>query len=356
MTVAPTPLISVLVPCYNLGAYVDEAVQSVLAQTEQDFEILVVDDGSTDDATVSLLASARWPRTTIFRTENRGLARARNFLIERSSGQYLCALDADDKLHPEYFERTLAAFARDPSLAFVSTRLQMFGCENRVFPPETRCDLTTLLCDCPIFSAALVRKAAVDGLGGYDEAMIHGDEDWDLWISLLEAGASGVMLPEVLFFYRRRTGSMCDLCTRGEMHLELVKYLMHKHWNSYQTHLLEVLRWKDLRIDEMRLENARLDDELATLLEPAAALRRVELDRLEGLRERLRKTRADREQLAAAPNTELEAQRTELEALRAEYQRCLAEIDALRSSVSWKITAPLRLSYDLYQRRNRSSE
>ena len=98
-----TPLISVIVPCYNLGAYIEETIQSVLAQTVQDFEILVVDDGSTDADTVNLLASGSWPRTQIFRTPNGGLARARNTLIQRSNGRFLCALDADDKLHPQYF-------------------------------------------------------------------------------------------------------------------------------------------------------------------------------------------------------------------------------------------------------------
>ena len=95
------PRISVIVPCYNLGAYLDEAVKSVLAQTYQDFEILIVDDGSTDPVTISLLDHYAQPKTTVFRTSNQKLAAARNFLIARARGTYLCALDADDKLHPQ---------------------------------------------------------------------------------------------------------------------------------------------------------------------------------------------------------------------------------------------------------------
>ena len=129
-----SPLISVIIPCYNLGAYIDETIQSVVAQTVQDFEILVVDDGSTDVHTANLLASASWPRTQVFRTPNGGVARARNTLIQRSSARFLCALDADDKLHPQYFEKALAAFEVAPDLTFVSTRLQMFGEQALVFP------------------------------------------------------------------------------------------------------------------------------------------------------------------------------------------------------------------------------
>ena len=98
-----TPLISIIIPCHNLGAYIEETIQSVLAQTVQDFEILVVDDGSTDAHTATLLASASWPCTQVFRTPNGGLARARNTLIQRSSGRFLWPSMPTTKLHPQYF-------------------------------------------------------------------------------------------------------------------------------------------------------------------------------------------------------------------------------------------------------------
>ena len=167
----------------NLGGYLDEAVKSVLAQTYQDFEILIVDDGSTDPATVSLLDHYAQPKTTVFRTSNQKLAGARNFLIARARGTYLCALDADDKLHPQYLEKTIEVLEREPSVVFVSTRLQMFGAETRVWPENLRCDLSTLLLDDPVHCAALARRSAVLAVGGYDQQMPHqGNEDWDLSI------------------------------------------------------------------------------------------------------------------------------------------------------------------------------
>src|SRR3954452_3985813 len=90
--------ISVLLPCFNHGAFIDEAVESVFAQTFQDFEIIVVDDGSTDAQTVAKLSSWTAPRLRVLRTENRGLPAARNHAARHASGAVFCALDADDRL------------------------------------------------------------------------------------------------------------------------------------------------------------------------------------------------------------------------------------------------------------------
>src|SRR5262245_25793619 len=121
------PKVSVVITCHNLGRYLDEAVDSVLAQSFQDFEIVVVDDGSTEDETRALLADYRRPRTRVIRIDNRGLPGARNEGIRHTTGPYLCALDADDRLAPTYFEKAVAILDRDPSVAFVSHWLRTFG-------------------------------------------------------------------------------------------------------------------------------------------------------------------------------------------------------------------------------------
>src|SRR5262249_42518182 len=162
----------------NLGQYLDEAVDSVLSQTFQDFEILIVDDGSTDVETQRIVASYSRPNTTVFRTANQGLAAARNFLIARAGGDFLCALDADDKLHPRFLETTVRVLEQNPELTFVSTHLQMFGEEEKIWPDEARCDLAALLVDDTIITPALVKRSAVLSVGGYDERMPHqGNED-----------------------------------------------------------------------------------------------------------------------------------------------------------------------------------
>lgn len=325
------PRVSVIIPVFNLGRYVDEAVDSVLAQTFDDYEVLIVDDGSTDVETRRLLEGYRRPRTTVFRTENRGLARARNFLIDRSRGELLCALDADDRLHPEFLLRTVAALDADPGLTFVSAWLQTFGDEDWVWRQE-RCDLPTLLGECTVLTAALVRKAAVVEAGCYDEAMPHmGDEDWELWLRLVKEGHRGLILPEVLFFYRRRQGSMATTSTRGQIHLELWRYMVEKHADAYRAHATQVLVTRDETLGRLFHEADRLDRELDSGLMALVERRRAELAALQLRLARTRDRRALEERAAA---------------LELECARARDEVVALRRSLSWKLAAPLRAGYD----------
>lgn len=335
------PRISVIIPCFNLGAYLDEAVDSVFGQTFQDFEILIVDDGSTDPETRRLLSGYRRPRTAVFRTENRGLAAARNFLIQRARGEYLCALDADDKLHPRYFERAIARFDEDPSLTFVSTWLETFGEEQWVWRHE-RCDLAALLAEDTVMTAALVRRQAVLAVGGYDERMpAQGDEDWDLWISLVKGGYRGVIIPETLFYYRRRPGSMSTVCAGGQTHLDLVQYLVRKHRDAYPEHLLDVLLWKEGYISDLRRANVRLEHDVETRLRPEVERRRAEVERLE---RRLAQARAGAIAGAVGPGAAAGPDAD------GELRRLRDEVAALRASRSWRLTAPLRAGYELVRR------
>ena len=261
------PTVSVLMTCYNLGRYLEEAVDSVLAQTYTDFEILIVDDGSTDTETCRLLETFARPKTRVFRTPNQGLARARNFLAARAEGRYLSALDADDLFHSTFLERTVQVLEADSRIAFVSTHLRMFGDEEGTWPRHARCDPATLLSEDTIITPALVRREALTAVGGYDERMPHqGDEDWDLWISLVNAGFPGVILPDILFSYRRRRGSMCDVCTSKDVHLGFYAYLLNKHGTAVRNNLLEILLQKEERTGEVRRDNVRQEAALTHLV------------------------------------------------------------------------------------------
>jgi glycosyltransferase involved in cell wall biosynthesis len=338
MEAAGSPKISVIVPCYNLGEFLAEAVDSVLAQTCQDFEVVVVDDGSTDARTNEILSTFARPKTRVLRAPHGGLAAARNLGIAGTSGEYLCALDADDRLAPTFLEKTAAVLDRESSMAFASAWLRTFGEESWEWKPE-RCDLPTLLWEDTVLTAALVRRAAVDAVGGYDTAMPEqGDEDWDLWLTLVERGYRGVILPEILFEYRRRPGSMSTVCWHGPAHLPLAGYRFDKHRDSYRRYLADVLLHQDEETAELLRANDELERYISSELEPALASRRKEL---ETLRARLPKERPDVQSGADARIRELEA------ALRV----TAAEVSALRASMSWQITRPLRDVYGWLLRR-----
>lgn len=330
------PLISVLVTCYNLGTYLEEAVTSVLAQSVRDVEILIVDDGSTDAATVRLLASPpRWPRTTVHRTANQGLARARNHLLALAAGTYVCALDADDRVHPQYFAKALAAFDDDPGLTFVASGVRMFGAEERIWQ-HSQCDLPTLLAEDTVMTAALTRRDVVVGLGGYDEQMpAAGDEDWDLWIRIVAAGHRGRILQEVLFDYRRRPGSMGALCVMPDTHTALLSYLMNKHRALYAAHWRQIARRKDVEIAHTLAANDALEREIAERLLPGIARVRREVAHLRG---RLEGGPGRTQASPASPRPPRETQA----ALRRELTSVERELDAIRRSWSWRLTAPLR--------------
>jgi glycosyltransferase involved in cell wall biosynthesis len=317
------PRVSVVITCFNLGQYLDEAVSSVLAQTYQNFEILIVDDGSTDAPTQAILAGYSRPKSRVIRAPHAGLAAARNLAIAQATGRYLCALDADDRLEPLFLEKMVRVLDDDGSLTFCSSWLRTFGTETWDWMPE-RCDLPTLLWENTVLTAALVRRDAVVAMGGYDQAMPEqGDEDWDLWLTLVERGHRGVILPEILFNYRRRAGSMSTVCWHGPGHLPLLRYRVAKHRATYDRYRLDVLLHQDDAVAALLRHNDRLERHIASFLEPAVDLRRQELAAL-------------RSKIAGASHVEnLEA------ALRA----TAAEVTALRTSMSWRVTAPLRAIY-----------
>ncbi|MGB5685430.1 MAG: glycosyltransferase family A protein, partial [Candidatus Electrothrix sp.] len=182
------PKVSIIIPCYNLGAYLDQAVQSVLDQTYQDFEIIVIDDGSTDPVTRFLFASYQRRKTRIIRTENQGLANTRNLGIREACGQYISCLDADDMLEPQFLERTVQVLDENTDIAFASCWLTGFGEADFQWNP-TICAFPHLLAEDTVCTPALTRKEAILEAGGYDSDMpLAGYEDWDLAISMVERG------------------------------------------------------------------------------------------------------------------------------------------------------------------------
>ncbi len=195
--------ITVVIPCYNYGRFLEEAVDSVLAQSRQDFEIVVVDDGSTEEGTCSLLESFERPKTTVLRTENQGPAAARNTGIKASSGEYVVSLDADDRLHPQFLEKTAALLDSDDEgkVGFVTTWLRRFGDDNGTLDAGDGSPVTLAMAN-NIHASALFRRQAWEKVGGYRE-FFTGWEDWNLWLNIASKDYRWEVVPEELFFYRK---------------------------------------------------------------------------------------------------------------------------------------------------------
>ena len=318
-------------PCFNHGAFIAEAVDSVLAQTLQDFEIVIVDDGSTDPATRETLARLTGPSMTVLTTANRGLPAARNHAARHASGEFYCALDADDKLAPTWFEKAVGVLERRPDVMFVSHWLETFGDERWTWTPE-RCDLPSLLARNAVNGAALVRRSAFEAVGGYNEDMRDGCEDWDFWLRLVEAGFHGTIIPEVLFYYRRRPDSMSRQMLDAQAYRRPLELLVARHAAAYRAHLTAVLVAKEGETLHLTHEIAGLERDRLIDLEPALRRAHEELDAVSQKAQRVQAVRAREE----------EQERLAWKAAELERQ-----VAALHASWSWRITAPLRRLYAL---------
>nr|PZN20604.1 MAG: glycosyltransferase family 2 protein [Chloroflexota bacterium] len=224
-----SPRVTVVIPCYNQARYLPEALQSVVAQTEERWECVIVDDGSPDDtAGVAAELIARHPGRAIrlLRQPNRGLPGARNAGIAAGSAPYVLPLDADDALEPEMLERTAALLDAHPQVGFVYTDVVLFGEERGVWSGGAY-SLEKLRFDCPMVPATLFRRRAWEQAGGFDEDMRDGYEDWSFWLSLAEAGWEGLHLPQPLVRYRRSPRSMLTAAHRRDLQLRARVFLSH---------------------------------------------------------------------------------------------------------------------------------
>jgi glycosyltransferase involved in cell wall biosynthesis len=199
--------VSVIIPCYNQGHYVLETLDSVLHQTYQNIEVVIVNDGSDDHHTLSILDQIDFKTVQIIHTSNQGLAAARNNGISQATGDFILPLDADDLIKPCYVEQAAAVLEKRLDVGIVYCRAQLFGAVDTewLLPPYS---LKEMLQDNVIFCSAMFRKSDWEGVGGYDSGMIYGWEDYDFWLSLIELGREVYQIPEILFSYRVASDSM----------------------------------------------------------------------------------------------------------------------------------------------------
>ena len=204
------PLVSVIIPCYNQGQYLDDAVNSVLDQTYQNFEIIIINDGSTELQTIEILAHYQKPKTTIIHTDNQGLPSARNNAIKIAQGKYILPLDADDKIEDLYLEKAINLLESDENIGIVYCEASFFGSRIGQWDlPEYK--FPEILLQNVIFCSGFFRKSDWEKVNGYKSNMIYGWEDYDFWLSIISLGRTVYRIPSVLFYYRQRPDQMTKL-------------------------------------------------------------------------------------------------------------------------------------------------
>jgi len=238
------PHVSVIIPCYNQGAYLHEAVESVLNQTFPDLEIIIVNDGSDDELTITACTAYTDPRIKVITTDNQGLASARNNGIRAARGTFILPLDADDTIAPEYVTAALTIIESEPEVGIVYCRANLFGAVDGPWHlPEYA--LSEMLKDNIIFCTALFRKDDWELVGGYDPGMIYGWEDYDFWLSLIEKGRRVHQLEGRFFNYRVGAESMIRSVEKKRK-VEMFKRIFQRHTQLFADNI-EV--WLDVLLD-----------------------------------------------------------------------------------------------------------
>ncbi len=232
--------ISVIMPCFNHGAFVREAVASVKGLGRDDVELIVVDDGSTDELTRAEMEKLGSDGILVIRQANKGLAGARNAAIGSAKGQYIFPLDADDRMRGDWIDQAIRILDSEEAVGVVYGDAQCFGTRTdrwRVGP----FDADRLLEGNYIHASALYRKAIWEQNGGYDGAMpVQGLEDWDLWLGALERGWQFAYIPKIFFDYRQAVGSM--ISHAGRYTSAINEFIARKHGPMYRNAWLRLAR------------------------------------------------------------------------------------------------------------------
>ena len=198
------PKVSIIIPCYNQGKYVAEAINSALRQTFKDIEIVCVNDGSADNSVEIIKSFENKYKNFIFlnNEENRGVIYSRNFAIKNCNGTYILPLDADDIIEPTYVEKAVKILDNNPNIGIVYCKAKIFGNYDKYWnlKPFNKSDILYENC---IFCSALFRKSDFLKIGGYNNNMKYGCEDYDLWLSFIEQGLEVFQINEILFSYRQ---------------------------------------------------------------------------------------------------------------------------------------------------------
>jgi len=235
--------VSVVIPCFNHGEFLSEAVASVMAAKRDDVELIVVDDGSTDERTRTEMGTLDRQGITVIRQDNQGLAAARNAGILASKGEYILPLDADNRLRSSSIEHGIRILEGNPKVGVVYGDAEYIGMRTgrwHVGPFKP----SQLLQWNYIDACAVFRRSVWEQNCGYDGTMpVQGLEDWDFWLGALEHGWQFAYVPEILFDYRVAKESMV---TRAQSFVpQIERFVAMKHGVLYRQAWLELANERD---------------------------------------------------------------------------------------------------------------
>lgn len=249
--------VSVITPYFNTEAFFLETFVAVQAQSLQNWEWIVVDDGSTDEQSVNRLATiaARDSRVRVIRQVNAGPGAARNTAFRHASGRYVCLLDSDDMFEPTYLEKCVWFLDSNPEFAFCNAYSVVFGDQDFLHAAGFERGKIHLRANVgpPI---SVIRHAAYADCGGFDESIRFGHEDWDFWLAMAKAGHWGATIQEFLQWYRKRgDGRYEQIMHSGDVNAEF-EAAMRKKYEGLEQHFPEPVRRHPLPFENVETRSA----------------------------------------------------------------------------------------------------
>lgn len=224
--------VSIIIPCYNQSKYVSDAIESALNQTYLNTEVVIVNDGSTDNSSEIIKKYADRYKNILFfdNEENNGVVYARNLAVKACRGEYILPLDADDVIEKTYVEKAVKVLDNNSDVGIVYCESWNLTTNMQRFYPEY--NKLEFMYQNMIFVCAMFRKSDFEKVGGYNYNMDKGYEDWDFWLSLIEIGKKPYRIPEKLFGVRNVENSRNDNA-KEFYHFDLLETLINNHANYY---------------------------------------------------------------------------------------------------------------------------
>lgn len=232
--------ISIIIPYYNGEKYIRETLESVYRQTHQDFEVIIVNDGSDQNVLEASIQNMLHPNLKVIHQENQGQSAARNNGAKLATGKYILFLDCDDLIDQTFLAKTYTILQQKPEVRICYSRGKFFEKTDKewVLRPFNTYDF---LIENSIPITALIYKEDFENAGGFDVRLNY-YEDWDFWITLIKNGAGTYKIDEFLFFYRIRTGSdsLTNISSDNRLRLSDNFFEIYKkHYAFYQENGLD---------------------------------------------------------------------------------------------------------------------
>jgi len=262
-------LLSVVIPCYNQGEYLKDALNSLAVSRNKIQHTIVVNDGSTDQKTIEIIDNINDNSIQVINQLNKGLANARNTGISESNGKYILLLDADNKVDPNYVTEAIEIMEADKEIGMVYANPRFFHATS-LMRTVGDFDIDNILCQNYIDACTIIRRKALEQTGGFDEKMpVQGYEDWELWINMYSKGWKFHHINKFLFDYRVKENSMVNTSNYPENRENNISYLFKKHQSIYRERMDKVfpkLMKNYANMEKLALERQLVIEEQAKTL------------------------------------------------------------------------------------------